>query len=228
MLARVAVALSALAVLLGGCAGGARSPQAALGALGDQVIVDESARPTVQSDGTAVAGWSAITMRDVGDEPALVATDHGPYRLDSGDKLRVFVYAQPSLSRIYTIDTEGFISVPLIGNVKARGVTTRGLEGAIKGRLGAEFVRDPHVTVDVQQYRPFYILGEVKTAGQYPYVGGLTVAAAVAIAGGFSERASERKVHITRRISGGIEKLEVPVDAEVLPGDTIHVPERWF
>jgi polysaccharide biosynthesis/export protein len=171
-------------------------------------------------------------MRDVVDDQALAADPteqlHGPYRLDSGDKLRVFVYAQPSLSRIYTVDTEGFISVPLIGNLKARGNTTRGLEGAIRSRLGSEFVRDPHVTVDIQQHRPFFILGEIKAAGQYPYAGGLTVASAVAIAGGYSERANERKVHITRRINGGIERLEVPADAEVRPGDTIHVKERWF
>jgi polysaccharide export outer membrane protein len=107
-------------------------------------------------------------------------------------------------------------------------MTTRGLEGVIRSRLGAQFVKDPHVTVDIQQYRPFFILGEVKSAGQYPYVGGLTVNGAVAIAGGYSERANERKVQITRRIKNGIEKLEVPGDADVRPGDTIYVKERWF
>jgi polysaccharide biosynthesis/export protein len=232
MFARVVWVVAVLAALVGGCTPAHRNFAALQPSWGDTTIVVETALPIVQPAGTAIAGWSSFTMREVADDAALVddgaAQASGPYRLDSGDKLRIFVYAQPSLSRIYTIDTEGFISVPLIGNLKARGTTTRGLEGSIRGRLGAEFVRDPHVTVDVQQYRPFYILGEVKTAGQYPYVGALTVAGAVAIAGGYSERANERKVHITRRINGGIERLEVPGDAEVRPGDTIHVRERWF
>ena len=204
---------------------------AALG-FGDTAIVVEVPLPVVISDGTAVAGWLSHVIRDepVGDFATFVEPEarSGPYRLASGDKLRIFVYAQPSLSRIYNVDSEGFISVPLIGNVHAQGMTTRALEGVIASRLGAEFVRDPHVTVDIQQYRPFFILGEVKTAGQYPYVGGLTVNAAVAIAGGFSERANERKVQITRRMKEGVEKLEVPGDAEVRPGDTIYVKERWF
>jgi polysaccharide export outer membrane protein len=175
----------------------------------------------------AIAGWSASIARDddaaVSDEAA-----GGPYRLDSGDKLRIFVYGQPSLSRIYTLDSEGFISVPLIGNLRARGATTRALEAAIRARLAGEFVRDPHVTVDIQQYRPFFILGEVRQAGQYPYLGGLTVDAAVAIAGGYSERANERKVQITRRINGAALKFDASGDAEVRPGDTIFVKERWF
>lgn len=189
------------------------------------VVVDEPL-PIVQSGGTAIAGWTAVTSRD----DAVIADERasGPYRLDSGDKLRIFVYGQTSLSRIYAVDNEGFISVPLIGSVKARGATTRSLEGAIRSRLGGEFVRDPHVTVDIQQYRPFFILGEVRSAGQYPYVGGLTVDAAVAIAGGYSERANERKVQINRRINGIVEKIEVPGDSEVQPGDTIFVKERWF
>jgi polysaccharide export outer membrane protein len=126
------------------------------------------------------------------------------------------------------VDHAGAISVPLIGNVHARGATTRGLERSIRSRLGAQYVKDPHVTVDIHQNRPFFILGEVRQAGQYPYVSGMTVQSAVAIAGGYSERANERKVQITRRINGVIEKLDVPPDYVVLPGDTLYVFERWF
>jgi polysaccharide biosynthesis/export protein len=233
---RLGLAVSIAVLMLGGCAGigsgGVREQAALAGGWDDTAVVVETALPIVQQQGTAIAGWSATTMRDVVDDGHVVDASYGhaqgPYTLDSGDKLRIFVYAQPSLSRIYTVDTEGFVSVPLIGNVKARGVTTRHLEGTIRARLGSEFVRDPHVTVDIQQYRPFFILGEVKAAGQYPYVGGLTVSAAAAIAGGFSERANERKVHITRRNNGVMERLEVSGDAEVRPGDTIQVKERWF
>jgi protein involved in polysaccharide export with SLBB domain len=152
----------------------------------------------------------------------------GRYTLDTGDKLRVFVYGQPNLSRIYTVDQEGTISVPLIGNVKVRGRTTTGLEGTIRSRLGAQFVKDPQVTVDISQNRPFFILGEVRAAGQYPYVSGMTVQSAVAIAGGYSERANERRVQVTRKNEETIEKLDVPGDYVVRPGDTIYVYERWF
>jgi polysaccharide export outer membrane protein len=153
----------------------------------------------------------------------------GPYRLDSGDKLRIFVYGHPNLSRLYTVDQQGMVSVPLIGDVPARGRTTRALGRAIAARLGAQYVRDPQVTVDIAQNRPFFILGEVRNAGQYPFVSGMTVQAAVAIAGGYADRADERRVQITRRHHGGIiEKMDVPPDYTVQPGDTIYVYERWL
>jgi polysaccharide export outer membrane protein len=167
--------------------------------------------------------------------PLVVATAEvveegdGPYRLDSGDKLRIFVYGHPNLSRLYTVDQQGMVSVPLIGDVPARGRTTRALGRAIAARLGAQYVRDPQVTVDIAQSRPFFILGEVRNAGQYPFVSGMTVQAAVAIAGGYADRADERRVQITRRHHGGIiEKMDVPPDYAVQPGDTIYVYERWL
>ena len=160
--------------------------------------------------------------------PKAVADSDGPYLLDTGDRLRIFVYGQPNLSRLYTVDHGGAISVPLIGRVPARGLTTYALEGRIKARLGSKYVKDPEVTVDIAQNRPFFILGEVKTAGQYPYVSGMTVRSAVAIAGGYSERASQRKIQITRRINGLVEKLDVPDDYVVKPGDTLLVYERFL
>ncbi len=160
--------------------------------------------------------------------PKAVAETDGPYLLDTGDQLRIFVYGQPNLSRLYTVDHAGQISVPLIGNVAARGLTTNGLEGVIRSRLGAEFVRDPQVTVDVQQNRPFFILGEVRNAGQFPYVSGMTVETAIAIAGGYSERASTRSYRITRRIDGFVEQIEAPADYVIKPGDTVFVYERFF
>lgn len=160
--------------------------------------------------------------------PQAVAESDGPYLLDSGDKLRIFVYGQPNLSRIYTVDHAGMITVPLIGAVKARGLTTFDLEGVIRRRLGSEYVRNPQVTVDMQQNRPFFILGEVRNSGQYPYVSGMTVQTAIAIAGGYTERASERTFRITRRINGYVEQIEAPSDYVVKPGDTIFVYERFL
>lgn len=160
--------------------------------------------------------------------PKAVADSDGPYLLDSGDRLRIFVYGQPNLSRTYIVDHAGQISVPLIGAVNARGLTTLGLSRVIRDRLGVDYVRDPQVTVDILQHRPFFILGEVRNAGQYPYVNGLTVETAIAIAGGYTERASTRRFRITRRIDGYVETIEAPSDYVVKPGDTVFVYERFF
>jgi polysaccharide export outer membrane protein len=154
---------------------------------------------------------------------------HSPYILDTGDKLRIFVYGQPSLSRLYTVSQIGDIAVPLIGSVRARGRTTHEVEHVIRDRLATEFVRDPQVTVDVAQNRPFFILGEVKLPGQYPYVSGMTVETAVAIAGGYTPRASERTFRITRRLNNGlVDQIEAPSDYTLLPGDTVYVFERFL
>lgn len=160
--------------------------------------------------------------------PQAVADSDGPYLLDTGDRLRIFVYGQPNLSRLYIVDHDGRISIPLIGDVGARGHTTKDLQALIRDRLGKEYVKNPQVTVDIQQNRPFFILGEVKNAGQFPYVSGMTVETAVAIAGGFTERASERKFRITRRVNGFVEQIEAPGDYVVKPGDTIYVFERFL
>lgn len=194
---------------------------------GETVVVSDDAPPPAMARN---APWGeATTVIPVHVEhPRAVAAEDGPYLLDTGDKLRIFVYGQPSLSRLYSVDHDGMISVPLIGHVKARGATTRSLEGAIKARLGTQYVKDPQVTVDVQQNRPFFILGEVRASGQYPYVNGMTIQSAIAIAGGFSERANEKRVQITRRMNGVVEKMEVPQDYVLQPGDTVYVFERWF
>ncbi len=115
-----------------------------------------------------------------------------------------------------------------INEVAVRGRRTRDVEDTIRHRLAAEFVRDPQVTVDMLQNRPFFIYGEVKTGGQYPYVSGMTVETAIAIAGGYSERASTRSVRITRRNGGFADQFEVPVEFPVLPGDVVYVNEPFF
>jgi len=172
---------------------------------------------------SAGPGWQTVVVA----AHAEVEGD-GPYLLDSGDRLRIFVYGHPNLSRLYVVDQQGMVAVPLIGEVGARGRTTRGLARAIAARLGAQYVKEPQVTVDIAQNRPFFILGEVRNAGQYPYVSGLTVQAAVAIAGGYADRANERRIQITRRSNSLIEKMDVPPDHVVQPGDTLYVYERWL
>jgi polysaccharide export outer membrane protein len=151
-----------------------------------------------------------------------------PYRLDAGDRLRIVVYGQEGLTNSYAVDAGGAITMPLIGAVRARGLTTAELARAITTKLKAGYIREPYVAAEVEAYRPFFILGEVAAPGQYPYVPNMTVESAVAIAGGFSPRAQKGSVEITRTDQGGPVRATVPPSTLLRPGDTIVVGERWF
>ena len=150
------------------------------------------------------------------------------YHLDAGDKLRVVVYGQEGLTNSYAIDAGGSITMPLIGAVPARGRTTAGLAGEIAARLRNGYIREPSVAVEIESYRPFFILGEVTAPGQYPYVPNMTVESAVAIAGGFSPRAKRDVVTVTHSEAGGSMRAVVPLGTPLAPGDTVFVGERWF
>jgi polysaccharide biosynthesis/export protein len=150
------------------------------------------------------------------------------YVLGPNDRVRLKVYGEPDITGEYEIDSTGNVSVPLAGHIKAIGLTTRQLERSITSALSKGIVRDPRVNVEIAQYRPYYILGEVKKSGEYPYRLGLTVMDAIASAGGFTYRANENKVYL-RRSGGGVEEvhaLDAPVP--VFPGDNIRIPERYF
>jgi len=150
------------------------------------------------------------------------------YLLDAGDKLRVVVYGQEGLTNSYAIDAGGSITMPLIGAVPARGRTPAGLAAEITGRLRRGYIREPSVAVEVEAYRPFFILGEVAAPGQYPYVPNMSVESAVAIAGGFSPRALRDRVTLTHTDGSGSSRLVVPLGTALSPGDTVLVGERWF
>ncbi|MCB1491679.1 MAG: polysaccharide export protein [Rhodobiaceae bacterium] len=150
------------------------------------------------------------------------------YRLGTDDRIRLIVFGQDDLSNIYTVDAQGTISVPLIGLVPVSGMTTAEVERSVAARLRNGFIRNPDVTVEMQTYRPFFILGEVRQPGQYAFRSGITVKAAVAIAGGYSERAAQRRMKITRTVNGETYRATVPSDAIVMPGDTIEILERVF
>jgi polysaccharide export outer membrane protein len=150
------------------------------------------------------------------------------YTLDSGDKLRIVVFGQEGLTNSYVVDAGGNINMPLVGTLPARGVTTQQLASLITTRLKQGYVREPHVSVEVETYRPFFILGEVNNPGQYPYVANMTAEAAVAIAGGFSPRADKKKVELTRNAPGQQIHGQVPLNYPLRPGDTVVVKERWF
>jgi polysaccharide export outer membrane protein len=150
------------------------------------------------------------------------------YTLDSGDKLRVVVFGQDGITNSYFVGADGNVNLPLVGSVPARGFTTGQLSQMIAERLKQGYVREPHVSVEVETYRPFFILGEVTTPGQYPYVANMTAETAVAIAGGFSPRADKRKIQLTRNTPGQSFKGDVPLNYPIRPGDTVVVKERWF
>lgn len=163
------------------------------------------------------------TVKD-GYHPELVSA----YRLDAGDRVRVIVFGQTDLSNTYVVDQAGGLAMPLIGTVPARGHSTAEVETEIATRLRKGYVRNPDVSVEIDRYRPFFAMGEVTTAGQYPYVPGMTVQQAVAIAGGFTPRANVRSVQVTRSMDGQIGTAMLALSDQILPGDTIYVRERHF
>ncbi|CCV13238.1 polysaccharide export protein [Mesorhizobium sp. YC-39] len=151
-----------------------------------------------------------------------------PYRLGAGDRVRVTVFEQDGLTNTYNVDQSGYVSLPLVGAVPARGHTAQQLEGAIADKLRQGYLRDPDVSVEIDRYRPIFVMGEVGAAGQYSYVPGLTVQKAVAIAGGFTPRANQESVDITRDINGKVITGRVVTSDPLLPGDTVYVRERLF
>jgi polysaccharide export outer membrane protein len=156
------------------------------------------------------------------------AVANEPYTLASGDRVRVIVFGQDALSNSFAVDHSGQIAMPLVGLVPALGRTPADLAREIEGRLRAGYVREPRVSVEIEAYRPFFVLGEVTTSGQYPYVNGMTVETAVAIAGGYTPRANRNRAELTRTQDGRTFSVEVPMAQPVKPGDTIVVRERFF
>lgn len=187
--------------------------RALLLALGTTLALGGCLRPTFRTDELDATGTGSIAAR---------------YTLAAGDKLRVIVFGQDNLSNIYAVDGAGRIAMPLIGTVQVGGETTGQAARAIEAKLASGFVREPHVTVEVDSYRPFYILGEVTTSGQYPFVNGMTVETAVAIAAGFGPRAARDYAVLTRDSGGNLVSGIVPMTYPVRPGDTIVIKERFF
>jgi polysaccharide export outer membrane protein len=150
------------------------------------------------------------------------------YRLGNGDQIRLTVYDEPDLSGQFTVDGGGRLTLPLIGAIKAEGLTAREIEQAIAAKLKPDFLKNPDITVEVMTYRPFHIIGEVRNPGSYPYVDGMTVINAVARAGGFTYRAREENFYIKRSDDKNSSRLDARPDTLVLPGDVITVRERYF
>jgi polysaccharide export outer membrane protein len=150
------------------------------------------------------------------------------YRMGVGDQVRIIVFKEDTLSGQFAVNAKGKIAYPLIGDVDAAGLTTSALAGTIQAKLSDGYLRDPKVSAEVLTYRPYFILGEIKTPAQYPYVNGMTVTNAIATAGGYTPRADRKKVFIRRSGEAQEQRFLLTPDLRVFPGDTIRLGERLF
>ena len=150
------------------------------------------------------------------------------YVLGTGDRLRLTVYGEDDLSGEYEVSSTGIVSLPLIGNVQAASQTIRDFQEAVRNKLAAGYLHDPRVSVQVANYRPFFILGEVSKPGSYAYVNGMTVLNAVAMAGGYTYRADSSGVIIVHANDPEKKEKHVREEETVKPGDIVRVPERFF
>ena len=160
--------------------------------------------------------------------PDAFAQQQSEYRTGSGDKLRITVFGHDDLSGDFLVDGSGYVALPLIGKIKAGDSTSREIELAIINKLKPDYLKNPRVGVEILNYRPFYILGEVKNPGSYPYVDGMKVINAIALSGGYTYRGRENKLLIIRAKDPERKKQPADHDTIVLPGDVIEVPERFF
>jgi polysaccharide biosynthesis/export protein len=160
---------------------------------------------------------------------AVPSSQEVAYRLAPGDKLRITVFNEPTLTGDYAVTSEGTISFPLIGNVPARDATLTEFQELLRRRLSDGYLNDPRVAIEPINYRPYYILGEVNRPGEYPYSVGLKIEQAVAAAGGYTYRANRRKAFLRRTNDADERHVDVRKQPVlVLPGDTIRIGERYF
>jgi protein involved in polysaccharide export with SLBB domain len=169
----------------------------------------------------AALGWAGGASTDSHAQEAA-------YRLGANDKLRIIVFGEPDLSGEFEIDGRGNVSYPLIGQIAVGGLTIPQTETKLTELLSKDYLQQPKVSVEILNYRPFYILGEVNVPGRYGFVNGMTVLNAVAMGGGFSYRADRGDIRIRRESARGPQKLKATVETPVLPGDVIEVGDRLF
>ena len=159
---------------------------------------------------------------------AAPVVNDGNYRLGAGDKMKITVYGELDLSGEFLVSANGHLQYPLLGEVQAAGQTAQELAKALTAELGAKYLRNPRVSIEVLNYRPFYIIGEVNKPGEYPYESGLSLHGAVALAGGYTYRAKESAVYIRRMGSETESSVPVTGQLKIYPGDVVRIPERFF
>ena len=173
-------------------------------------------------------GGASLPVATAGDRYVGQPAGSEEYKLGVGDKVRLTVFNEPTISGEFSVAANGTLSVPLIGDVPAIGKGPAELGALIQSRLADGYLRTPQVSVEVTAYRPFFILGEVKSPGQYPYVSGLTVLNAIATAQGFTPRADHTRAFIRRSGEAEEQPYRLTPDLRILPGDTVRLGERYF
>lgn len=176
--------------------------------------------------GVALAGCAGSSAPPL--PPAAATPAAGVYKLGLGDKLRVNVYGEPQLSGEYQVSGNGAVTMPLIGEVPAVGLTARDLEAALTQRFAKGYLSSPRIAVEVYDFRPYFIVGEVQKPGRYASVEGQTLLGAIATAGGFTYRANTKRVFIRRSDSPTEYQVDAGANVQVGPGDVIRVGERYF
>jgi len=151
------------------------------------------------------------------------------YQLGANDRVRIIVFGQPTLTGEYTLDGNGVLAFPLIGNVDANGQTTKQLQKTIVSKLDPDYLQNPSVSAEVITRRPFYVIGEVQKPGNYPYVTDMTALQAIAMAGGYTYRARQNNLYLKRLDANGrMVRVAATPETKVKPGDTVEVKERYF
>jgi protein involved in polysaccharide export with SLBB domain len=179
------------------------------------------------SDSTPIIPMAAAGGSSPGAGEAVSARDSN--KLGPNDRLRITVFGQPTLTGEYTLDGNGVLAFPLIGNVPADGSTTIQLQQAIAAKLEPDFLVNPNVSAEIVTRRPFYVIGEVQKPGNYPYVTDMTAVNAIAMAGGFTRRAKKNDFYIRRLDKDGkMVRMEANSGTVLQAGDTLEVRERVF
>lgn len=177
---------------------------------------------------SACAGGADLGPPTESEQKAIAEAAGPSLKLQAGEKIRLTVYGEASLSGDYQIDPSGVLSLPLAGPVKAAGLTQTQLKQEITQKLKSEFLKNPRVTISVIEFRPFYIIGEVEKPGSYPYSSGLNALSAIAIAGGTTYRASKSAILVQHPGESGLREYQLTGSVPILPGDIIRVPARYF
>ncbi len=162
------------------------------------------------------------------EQKAILQSATSSPRLQAGEKIRVTVYGEASLSGDYQIDPSGFISLPLAGTLKAAGLTPPELEQELAKKYRTQYLKNPKVTITIAEFKPFYIMGEIEKPGAYAYTSGLNILSAIAIAGGTTYRASKSTVLIQHPGEAGLREYPLASTVPILPGDIIRIPQRYF
>ncbi|HYD69839.1 polysaccharide biosynthesis/export family protein [Azospirillum sp.] len=179
--------------------------------------------------GLFVAGCSSTQGFPTVDAPMKINSPTDGYLLEPGNRVRLTVFGENSLSGDFTLDPAGNVALPLVGNVPASGVTAKTLAKRIEDLLKKDaYLQDPKAAVEVQTFRPFYVLGEVRQPGEFPYTSGMTVLSAVARAGGYDYRAREGEVVLVRVVDGEQQDYRAVERTPILPGDIVKVLQRRF